>query len=158
MNSAVSLADMQGRKMLLQAADGEQHLLLRDGLRSAQLLCLGVDITVEPAAMNLLLDEIPRVEPKLRLAKRAMDIYRATGQSGDGRHWSTQTLWHRNALVALDGWLAGASQRQIAALIYGQERIDREWRAPDQTIKNRVARAIRRGRELMEGGYRNLLK
>ena len=108
--------------------------------------------------MNLLLDEIPRVEPKLRLAKRAMDIYRATGQGGEGRHWTAQTLWHRDALVALDGWLAGASQRQIAALIYGEERVDREWRAPDQTIKNRVARAIRRGRNLMEGDYRKLLK
>jgi hypothetical protein len=61
-------------------------------------------------------------------------------------------------LRSLDGALAGASQREIAAMLVGEERAEADWIHPGQHLRDRVRRAVRRGRTLMGGGYRELLR
>jgi hypothetical protein len=61
-------------------------------------------------------------------------------------------------LRALDGALAGMSQREIAALLVGPERVEADWRHPGQNLRDRVRRAVRRGHALMNGGYLALLR
>ncbi|MEZ5831646.1 MAG: DUF2285 domain-containing protein [Dongiaceae bacterium] len=61
-------------------------------------------------------------------------------------------------LRALDGDLAGASQRQIAVALFGPRRVETEWRDPGGYIRDRVRRAIRRGRRIMTSGYLELLR
>ncbi|WP_350090804.1 DUF2285 domain-containing protein [Thalassobaculum sp.] len=63
----------------------------------------------------------------------------------------------RVVLQALDGWLAGATNREIAAALFGRRRVDADWRDPRDHLRDQVRRAIRRGRALMAGGYRRLL-
>lgn len=65
-------------------------------------------------------------------------------------------LIHMRALQALDGWLAKASQREIASALFGAERVAAQWQ-PDSELRAQVRYLIRRGRELMDGGYRDLL-
>jgi hypothetical protein len=60
-------------------------------------------------------------------------------------------------LVALDGRLAGRSYRDIAEVLYGSERIGPYWRDDSRGYKSRVRRAVERGFQLMNGGYRDLL-
>lgn len=61
-------------------------------------------------------------------------------------------------LQALDGALAGASQREIACALFGAARVDRDWRHDGDHMRDVVRRAVRRGRDLMNGGYLGLLR
>lgn len=61
-------------------------------------------------------------------------------------------------LSALDGWRAGHSQREIAVELFGRGRVDADWGRGADYLKSQVRRLIRRGRWLMEGGYRTLLR
>ena len=63
----------------------------------------------------------------------------------------------KSYLIALDGHLAGRSYREIAQVIYGVERVKDVWTSQSQFLKDRVRRAVVRGIELMNGGYRTLL-
>lgn len=58
---------------------------------------------------------------------------------------------------ALDGALAGASQRDIGIALFGLDRVEREWHHPHNYLRDHVRRAIGHGRRLMAGGYRKLL-
>ena len=60
-------------------------------------------------------------------------------------------------LTALDAAKAGASYRDIAVLLYGEAAAAKHWRNPARHMKDAVRYAVRRGGELMEGGYRRLL-
>lgn len=62
---------------------------------------------------------------------------------------------YRNAIIAIDGELAGASRREIAAVIYGAE-VAQEWSNSDR-LKAMVKRDVRRGRRLLAGGWRELV-
>ena len=62
----------------------------------------------------------------------------------------------RDALIALDGDRAGATLREIAIVIYGRERIERDW--PGKGLERRLRRDLQRGRALCNAGYRNLIR
>jgi len=61
-------------------------------------------------------------------------------------------------LHALDGKLAGQTNREIAVSLFGERRVQAEWGDPGEYLQDQVRRAIRRGQQLMEGGYRSLLR
>jgi hypothetical protein len=61
-------------------------------------------------------------------------------------------------LQALDGSLAGLSHREIAEISVGRERVEADWNHPGGHLRDRVRRAVRRGRFLMNGGYLQLLR
>ncbi|MEV8644897.1 DUF2285 domain-containing protein [Mesorhizobium ciceri] len=60
-------------------------------------------------------------------------------------------------LRALDGSLAGASHRELAEALIGQRRVHADWRDPRDHLRDRIRRAVTRGRALMHGGYRDFL-
>ncbi|HZD52140.1 MAG TPA: DUF2285 domain-containing protein [Woeseiaceae bacterium] len=63
----------------------------------------------------------------------------------------------RAILQALDGWLDGAPYRDIAVALFGEARVEADWTDPRRHLRDRVRRAVRRGRALMKGGYRTFL-
>jgi hypothetical protein len=63
---------------------------------------------------------------------------------------------HMRSLQAVDGIAAGASQRAIAIVLYGAARVFHDWHA-DSELRAQVRHLIRRGSELVHGGYRRLL-
>jgi hypothetical protein len=69
---------------------------------------------------------------------------------------SATELLELHTLQALDGVLAGASLRAVAAVLFGTATVAREWHA-DSALRARVRRLVRRGRGLMRGGYRKLV-
>lgn len=66
-------------------------------------------------------------------------------------------LLHSRALQALDGLLAGASQREIAEVLFGGTIVAKHWH-DDGELRAQVRRLIRRAKVLMRGGYRRLLQ
>jgi hypothetical protein len=65
-------------------------------------------------------------------------------------------LTHMRSLQALDGALASASHRDIGEAIFGPEAMRSRWHA-DSELRAQLRHLIRRGRRLMNGGYRTLL-
>ena len=64
----------------------------------------------------------------------------------------------RNSLIALDGWINGVSYREIALAIHGPDFVRENWSQGQRALKDRMVRLVRRGRYLMDGGYRDLLR
>jgi hypothetical protein len=60
-------------------------------------------------------------------------------------------------VVALDGRTSGLSYRQIATLLFGEARVAEDWNGPSRSLKDRTRRMVRRGVDLVAGGYRELL-
>jgi hypothetical protein len=64
----------------------------------------------------------------------------------------------RLVLQALDGFLANATLREISVALFGAERVAQDWDDDHRHLKDRVRRAVARGRWLMTGGYMKYLK
>ncbi len=73
-----------------------------------------------------------------------------------GRPGRTSML-HMRTLQALDGTLAGASQRGVAEVLFGITTVAERW-YDDSDLRAQVRRLIRRGQTLMGGEYRRLLQ
>lgn len=67
-----------------------------------------------------------------------------------------QAILHMRTLQALDGELAGASHREIAEVIFGREDVFQRW-ATDSELRAHIRYLLRRGRKLVNDGYRALL-
>ena len=137
--------------------DGAQHLLLRDQRHVIQVLCRGADLRTDPFSIELVVDQFPEVEGRLRLFKAMADVYRQRRIGGGAGGWTVEAMRHRDALIAVDlrrqNWLF----QDIARLIHGDAFVDEEWTNPNATLKNRTIGAYRRGRRYINGDYRKLL-
>jgi hypothetical protein len=61
-------------------------------------------------------------------------------------------------LRAHDGASSGATQREIAAELFGGRARDPRWRVREPSIRSRVQRLVRGGNMMAEGGYLALLR
>lgn len=155
--SVLRLAESPCRATVLLTPDGMQHLLFREGARSLQVAISGASI-LQP--VHLLVDALPPRpgwhQQRVLLACLD-DLYR----HGRFRAQSFPPDPRRHRLMfvaqALDGWLAGASYREIAVALFGAERVTADWTDPRRHLLDRVRRAVVRGRRLMTGGYRQFL-
>jgi hypothetical protein len=71
-------------------------------------------------------------------------------------YYTREAIVHMRTLQALDGVLFNASYRAIAAALFGYKEGVLRWHA-DGDVRARVRHLVRRGRTLMDGGYRALL-
>lgn len=145
------------RTTLLSTPDG-QHLLFQEGSQSLQFAVSGVRID---KPVRLLSEAIVPADV-IKYQLRALQCFQHLLVTGHllPNHCAIepQAPRLRTVLQALDGSLAGASHREIACSIFGSARVDRDWDNPGRHLQDQVRRAIRRGRDLMEGGYLRLLR
>ncbi len=66
-------------------------------------------------------------------------------------------LLHMRSLQTLDGLAVGATQREIAQALFGAAVVAERWHDLGE-LRAQVRRLARRGRALMDGGYRRLLQ
>lgn len=143
---------------IFRDAGGRQHVRLRRGNAKIQLAVSGVSLLDSPYLLtelaipdDLAPSRLTAIAAFNRLPRRSI----IADQSAAER-LASQRL--QLVLRALDGYLAGVSQRQIAISLFGSRRIEREWRDAGGHIRDRVRRAIGRGRHLMTVGYLELLR
>lgn len=146
---------LPGAKLL--HADGAQlSLITRWGPHSARLvingeLCEGDSFAyVLPAGPGLdaRLHDLERHLAALKTAKAVSNPAHARPSRG--------ALVHMRTLQALDAMLAGATHREIASAVFGSQQVTTRWH-PDSELRAQVRHLVRRGRQLMHGGYRKLL-
>ena len=102
---------------------------------------LPVPASARPALLQAqLLPSLPGILPDNRRRPRA---------------YRNETL-HLRALQALDGVAAGATQREIAQVIFGQEHVQDGWHA-DSSLRRQIRHYLSRGNFFMREGYLDLL-
>jgi hypothetical protein len=52
----------------------------------------------------------------------------------------------------------GASQREIGAALFGDERVGRDWNVGSDSLRSRIRRLISDARSMAHGGYRHLMR
>jgi hypothetical protein len=146
------------RMDIFREGNGREHVRLSQRRESVQLAVSGASLLDAPYLLTEL--AIPDDIARPRLAAIAAFNRLSQGRFNAGPSRPEAIPSPRLALVlrALDGHLAGASQRQIAMSLFGENRVKREWRDPGGYIRDRVRRAISRGRHMMTSGYLELLR
>jgi hypothetical protein len=146
------------RTDIFREGSGREHVRLSQGREHVQLAISGASLLDAPYLLTEL--AIPDAIARPRLAAIAAFNRLTQGRFGPGPSRPEVLASPRLPLVlrALDGSLAGASQRQIAISLFGERRVEREWRDPGGFLRDRVRRAIGRGRHMMTSGYLELLR
>ncbi len=146
------------RKALLITADGLWIARLNTDHLSLQLTAAeGIRVSGTPSVTPIITD-VSDTRRQIRLLQEFGDLFHAALESNAAvrsKPIKQQSLLE--ALVALDGHLAGASYREIAKVIVGEERVQAQWHGGQGALKLRIVRAVKRGRGLMMGGYKALL-
>ena len=143
--------------VLLVGGDREQHLLFCDAGRKLQVVVQGENVR-QP--VSLIWDSSVDSKSRNQIRwKRCFDDLQWAGRLIPSHFGLVpRAALLKRALIALDGSLAGASQRQIAAALFGASIVSEKWDAPGRPLRYKVRRAIRAGNKLMRGGYRNLIR
>jgi hypothetical protein len=133
-----------GRHVIVRQNSGDLHLLLAEQADQPLAAVLPLD------------DNLPiRATAALRLWARMAE------QPNQQEDPLALTRQRRDRLVlmvrALDGYLAEASYREIAEVLFGTRRIEREtWKT--SSLRDRTIRLVKGGIDLMRAGYRRLLR
>ena len=135
--------------------DEGTHILLSTGTNPIRLVRLaGVRAQTPIAALVPLdVDGFDRIEAIERLLRALL------GRSvpRDTRLTPQQKLRHRQMLQATDGRINGATIREIAAVLFGAERVAAEhW--PTSTLRVTTSVLVSDGMAMIAGGYRSLLR
>jgi hypothetical protein len=154
----IRLAQFRADRSAVISADGTPVVAIRGPGFSVGLVAHGWHVLTCPAVLTFELegfDELGTWLECLRLLQRLAGPS-ALPQAGRSTRTANERLFH--ALTALDGSLAGRSYREIAIMIFGHERVAQDWNAASRFLKDRTRRLVAKGHELMNGGYRDLLR
>jgi hypothetical protein len=123
-----------------------------------QLSIVGENIAKPVQILANVLPSMPYSEARWRAVRRLNDLVRAQVLRPEMYSQDIGARRLARVLQALDGHLASGSQREIAMALFGKERVEMDWSHPGGHLRDQVRRAIRRGRNLMDGGYLKLLR
>jgi hypothetical protein len=151
----VRVAALSNVAHILIDALGRQHVIVRCGAAYMHLVISGSAVVVGPVILGADVDERDAIGT---VADRLARLQRLLCAPPDivPPPWTAETLRLRNGLIAVDGEPAGATLPEIGAVIYGRQRIERDW--PGKGLRQRLRRDQLRGLALRGGGYRRLLR
>jgi hypothetical protein len=156
--TTVDLSGLRGRAAA-ELADGPiQHVLFLEEGRRLQLTVTGDDLF---GRVRLLTDapcDRLAFKRRMSLLHRLADLLACGNQT---RHlYPPEPRGRRLAVVlrALDGWLAKTAHRALGEAMFNADGRAREWRDCECPLRERLRLTLRRGRWLMDSGYRTLLE
>jgi len=155
---ALDPAVLKGWMTIVTDGDGREHIVLSDGWRHIRLdVDAGSLATGEPVVLRYHLEGLASAEEMVLSLRRFLHLCRhgtfaRTLFAPDRQipRWITLLRVH-------DAERAGASQREIAAALYGPV-VERAWRDSFDSWRSRVRRLVREARAMAAGGYRSLMR
>lgn len=145
---------------LTAAADprGIEHAVLSDGWHHIRVdLDAGTLSGSAPVVLIYRLRGVASAMSRVLPLRRLLHLCRRRGFAASlfpaerGMDRSVMLLRVHDALAA------GASQREIACVLFGEERVAREWSSASDSLRSRMRRLIRDAAFMARGGYRSLL-
>ena len=155
---ALDLGTFGPAALVQRDSGGRERLLLRDGLRTLRLDVDQGTLTEGPVRLRYKLQCFAEFGHRLLTLRRLVAL-RRLGRfptalfppEGRAARWIL-------LLRTLDGLGADASQRELAAGLFGTAGTDSEWRQRSDYLRLRVQRLVRSAIALRDGGYRTLLR
>lgn len=149
--------EVPGKKYFLIAPGRSEKLVIRVGGYAAQLVLDGDGLPLaEAACFSLKLGAGQLVGSNLRQVEEfARACLGSSARPKPARATKAKRL--RDALIALDGELAGVRRREIGEAIFGAEVVKDDWDGGVNSYKQRTKRLVDKGFALMRSGYRKLL-
>lgn len=143
--------------IIVTSPDGQEHLLITDGLRAIRIDVLAGTLTTGPVQLRYRLAGFASAERPLLTLRRFLALWR-TGRFSDPLH-PAQARARRFVLMlrAHDASASGATQREIAAELLSGEAEEARWRTNVPSVRSRVQRLVRNAQAMAAGGYRSLL-
>lgn len=139
--------------------DGADHVLLKKAGRTVQLIWNGADIVNDGLVLTVPIELFERMTDGERLAtRRLLDIQRYGRIRARLFKPDPRNVKLRMCLQALDGRLAGASWRQVAGAVFGEQWEMEERGGQSRSLLDRTRRHFSRGLAYMKGQYREFLK
>jgi hypothetical protein len=137
---------------------GSQHVVLKSSVLHVVLIVSGPLITMAPVRLQFTSHGLTQLGHHIDAlgALAHLLLGRRLAIPAD-RPGEVDRIKLRDAVIALDGEYAGATRREIAAVIYGSERVAEEWSDPNGRLKAVIKRDLLRGRRMVAGGYRQLV-
>lgn len=138
---------------------GTEHAVLSDGWHHIRLDIEEGRLADEAAVLlHYRLRGIGTAQARLLPLRRLLDLSR------HGRF--TRSLFPRDPRIARgiamlrvhDALREGASQREIAAALFGHAQVDGGWNGRSDALRSRVRRLVREARAMAGGGYRQLMR
>jgi hypothetical protein len=133
----------------------EQYIILRDADAALTLRLHGSRASLAPVNTCILLAGLPDPDSISKALSTLIGLILSPNH--DPRP-SRDLVFLRDALVALDGRCVGASYREMAAVVYGGRVAQTAWASGSRWMKDRMCRALAKGEQLRDGGYRKLLQ
>ncbi|EJU12127.1 hypothetical protein LH128_15411 [Sphingomonas sp. LH128] len=137
---------------------GGEHLLIAEGPRCIRIAVRSGTLLAGPVRLVYHVPDGIDVEAKLLTLRRLTALCRL------GRFPATLFPPERRArrwalaLQAWDGRQAGASHRDIAAVIHGERLVRRDWLGASDYLRTHVKRLLRTADMLVGGGWKHLLR
>jgi hypothetical protein len=150
----LALPDLPCKASVIIGPAHQQAVILRDSDQAVTLQLHGSRASLAPVATTFLIDGRPSPST-LAASFGTLDVLLRAPRSRT--HRSRDRLLLRDAAVALDARDAGATHREAAEVIFGITRVRADWSARGGWLKERMRRALAKGEELREGGYRRAL-
>lgn len=143
----------------VEGADGQEHAVLSDGRRRIRLDIAEGSLTGQSAVhIRYLLHGLASAGHVIPPLRRFLTLcqHRRFGLSLFPRE--PQTRRWIDMLRVHDAVADRASQREIAGVLFGEERVAGAWNGTSDSLRSRVRRLVRDARSMAAGGYRLLLR
>lgn len=142
--------------LVVRTDGGGQHVVVSDGPRRLRFAIVEGDVLASPVRCRYLLPPHSMGVGSLD-GLRAFVALRDTGRlpSIAGRSPPKAGRWVQ-IIRAHDARGQGASQRDIAMLLFGEARVHEDWAGRSDYMRMRVQRLLRAAEDLVAGGYRAL--
>ena len=144
---------------LVVTAAGHEHLVLSDGWRRVRLdIVQGSLNGARPVRLRYLISGLTGAEAHLLTIQRLLGLSRH-GRFVRGLFPAEPGIDRRiEALRVGDALSAGASYREAAIALYGEDRVQVEWKAQSDFLLSRVRRRALEAQQMAGGGWRTLLQ
>ena len=157
-DDAFDIQCLKGRVTVLRLGGELEQVLIDDGHHCIQLEVRGRSLLGGPVFLHCNIRDFENAEPKILTLQRLV-AFRKLGRfphflfrpERRGPRWAI-------ALRALDAARAGASPRDIADALFGEDRVSTDWNGQSDYLRSRIRRAIAAGTSLANGGYLALLR
>ena len=140
-------------------ADGIEHAVLSDGWHHIRLdVEAGSLAGGAPVVLHYRLHGLRSAETRILPLRRFLHLcrYRRFAVSlfpADKRVPRGVAL-----LQVHDALDAGASQREIAQVLFGDQRVEADWRQSSDSLRSLVRRLVKDARAMARGGYRSIMR
>lgn len=155
---ALDPGDLSGWMTIVTERDGREHVVLSDGWRHIRLdIDAGSLAAGRPVVLRYDILGLVTAQAKILPLQRFLYLCR--------HHRFARTLFEPDRRIprsimllrVYDAERAGASQREIAQVLFGSD-TNPDWRGAGDSWRSRVKRLMREARAAAAGGYRTLMR